>query len=132
MVGRAEPTTLKLKLPLPKIDFQFYGLPYKAYFTEILQWSEVWSGGRDLNPRPLRPERSALAKLRYPPRSYSILSFIYSLPLPDFRNFSRFIASDLVSKFSKNIKSQGPLIQLNFLLFFPVLCCSNRLSRFLV
>ncbi len=26
-----------------------------------------WSGWRDLNPRPLRPERSALAKLRYTP-----------------------------------------------------------------
>jgi hypothetical protein len=26
-----------------------------------------WSGWRDSNPRPLRPERSALARLRYTP-----------------------------------------------------------------
>ncbi len=35
----------------------------------------IWSGWRDLNSRPLRPERSALTGLRYTPKQAHKNSF---------------------------------------------------------
>ena len=68
-----------------------------------------WSGRLDLNQRPLRPERSALSQTEPRPDFYLIFPFIYSLPLPVFKNLSCFIASDRVSKVLKNNNSHGPL-----------------------
>ena len=36
----------------------------------------TWSGRRDLNPRPQRPERCALTKLRYFPASGMVLDVV--------------------------------------------------------
>jgi len=53
----------------------------------------------------------------YPPQADVLpdltLIFIHSLPFPDFNNFSRFIASDLVSKLSLKIILHGPLFFVN-------------------
>ena len=46
----------------------------------------TWSGWGDLNPRPQRPERCALTKLRYIPKSFNIFYHILSI---DFSASSR-------------------------------------------
>ena len=47
---------------LPSVGVRSLQIPPTDSFTQI-----TWSGRRDSNPRPLRPERSALARLRYSP-----------------------------------------------------------------
>jgi hypothetical protein len=45
--------------------------------TGPTNFGEKWSGRRDLNPRPLGPEPSALAKLRYVPNPTSLLNHTF-------------------------------------------------------
>ena len=54
---------------------------HNIYFENKLWF--YWSGWRDLNPRPLEPHSSALAKLRYTPtfHNYSIFSHRINLNL---------------------------------------------------
>ncbi len=56
------------------LDFQFLNSTYIAMLT-VVNWLREkrlnQSGRQDLNLRPLRPERSALAKLSYSPKSYN-------------------------------------------------------------
>ena len=39
---------------------------------------QTWSGWGDLNPRPQRPERCALTKLRYTPKTFKVYQLHFS------------------------------------------------------